>query len=182
MELIALVHARMRVITDSSTIAQTESLTSLLANEYAGSSFSRAITLVPFVRISVSFDGAAKCFSSTEGSILDIICKQVGNISAARILADTGHTIPGNTLFITGSTHRIKHNVTYARFKLTISCLVPYQFRHIHLPPLIVNLVYKVIEIVGNKKAIHTTIHEIVYEIALRIIWILCNISQRISV
>ena len=128
MKLIAVIVA-ISVITDGSTIAQTERLTSLLADGHAFSNRSGAVAFCECIGISVSLNGCTKILGRHQVQVLNIVGVQRSSFSARRAFRNRDQTIPSITLVVnTGSILTIQNTILNAGFKQMLTSGIPFDF------------------------------------------------------
>ena len=127
------------IVTKLGTIAQTEDLPALLTSDHAGGDLNGAITLFPFIGVSISFDSEAEIFGANQNQILHIVSIQVVGLSSGRALSDGSNTVPNYALIIKAlGADRIENSMVDASFIETLANLIPYESTHFEFPPLIV--------------------------------------------
>ena len=146
------------VVTNLSTIRETESLTILLSNHNALGNSSRSVALRELIRIGISLDRRAEVLRGHKAQILDVISIERRSFCAGRRFRNLRKTVPSNTLTISRPIHREENAMVYTSFKQSFTRLVPNDSTHeVKSSFLIMNCEYIMIQIVRNIMPIKST-------------------------
>ena len=137
MQLIAM-SITLGVVAKNSTIAETKSLTSLLADIHALGQRSGAITLGKFIRIGIGFDSATKLLIRHQVQILNVIGVQRSGFCTRRRFSNSSEAIPRDTFAINAFSRNVQNTLAYAGFVKTFTSIIPNEFRHMFVLLLII--------------------------------------------
>ena len=118
------------VVTQTSTVSETEALTSLLPDRNTGLRISGTITLSESRRIGERLNGATELLSRDQVQVLDVVCVLGRSLSTRRGLGNGRKTVPGVARVVDAIGRDVQDTLINTGLKQALAHVIPSENCH----------------------------------------------------